>query len=226
MVEALCEKIRVNQTIKKWARGEEQKKERSLQILDAAAFLLQNKDYASITMQQVAEEAEIVKGTLYLYFKTKEELFLTLHQQEIEALLATWQTSVEEMKNSDQLPAISAEVFIQKPLSMRLVSITNQVLEHNISLEMAKTFKLVLHKKFELLAVCMEKKCSWMKVGQGEEFIIRFASYVIGLWSTTQPTPIIRELYEQTPELGGSHINFSKTLKNASNWLYQGMKNG
>ena len=34
-------------------------------------------------MTQLAKKAGVVKGTLYLYFKTREELFLTLYEQSL-----------------------------------------------------------------------------------------------------------------------------------------------
>ena len=62
------------EAIKKRARGAEQKQERQQQILEAAAALLVTLDYTQISMALVAKEAGIVKGTLYLYFKTKEDI--------------------------------------------------------------------------------------------------------------------------------------------------------
>ena len=214
----------MNSPIKKRARGEEQKKERSNQILKAAASLLENIDYAEISMNQIAEKVGLVKGTLYLYFKTKEELFLALHQQEIQVILATWQESVEKMTNSDQLPDISATAFLNRPLLMILLSVTNQVLEHNISFEMAKKFKLETHEKLGMLATAVEQNCDWMQSGQGSEFVMYVASYATGLWSSTQPAPIIEEVYKQIPELVVGQMGFSNALQKGVRWLYQGMK--
>ena len=175
-------------------------------------------------MNQVAEKAGIVKGTLYLYFKTKEELFLALHQQEIQTLLASWQESVEKMTNPDQLPEICAAAFSNQPLLMTLLGVTNQVLEHNISFEMAKEFKLESHEKLGMLATVIEQKCDWMQAGQGSEFVMILASYAMGLWSSAQPAPIVREVYKQMPELRGGQMDFSNALQKGARWLYQGME--
>lgn len=68
------------------ARKEEQKEERRRFIIDAAWQLFQETPYPEITMAQVAERTRLAKGTLYLYFTTKEELFLAVIEQE----LARW----------------------------------------------------------------------------------------------------------------------------------------
>lgn len=48
--------------------------ERKTEILKAAAHLFRTKDYEKATMQDVMEELDIAKGTIYHYFKSKEEL--------------------------------------------------------------------------------------------------------------------------------------------------------
>ena len=41
-----------------------------------AASLLGRREYASVTMAEIARQCGLAKGTLYLYFDSKEELFL------------------------------------------------------------------------------------------------------------------------------------------------------
>lgn len=48
------------------------------QIFDAALLLVQDRGLAGITMCEIAREAGIATGTLYIYFKNKEELINNL----------------------------------------------------------------------------------------------------------------------------------------------------
>src|SRR5262249_35501881 len=48
--------------------------ERRAEILKTAAHLFRTKDYEKATMQDVMDELDIAKGTIYHYFKSKEEL--------------------------------------------------------------------------------------------------------------------------------------------------------
>ncbi|MHA0035273.1 TetR/AcrR family transcriptional regulator [Deinococcus sp. PESE-13] len=60
------------------ARSALEKTRRRDDILRAAERLWLSTPYADLSMNQVAREAKLAKGTLYLYFDTKEELFLAL----------------------------------------------------------------------------------------------------------------------------------------------------
>lgn len=55
-------------------RKEREKLQRRNDILDAAEKLFFTKGFESVSMDQIAGEAELAKGTLYLYFKTREDL--------------------------------------------------------------------------------------------------------------------------------------------------------
>jgi AcrR family transcriptional regulator len=59
-------------------RRSREKEQRATDIVDAAEKVIFVKGYENATMDEIAEEAELSKGTLYLYFKTKEELYLAI----------------------------------------------------------------------------------------------------------------------------------------------------
>jgi AcrR family transcriptional regulator len=52
--------------------------ERAERVLDAAAELLLRWGYQRVTIEEVAKHAAIGKGTVYLHFRTKDALFLTV----------------------------------------------------------------------------------------------------------------------------------------------------
>ena len=59
-------------------RREREKQQRNDMIMDAALEVFAEKGLKNATMDDVAEKAELSKGTLYLYFKTKEHLFFAI----------------------------------------------------------------------------------------------------------------------------------------------------
>ena len=59
-------------------RKEREKERRRQQILIAAKRVFYNKGFAKVTMEDIAREAELSPGTLYLYFKSKDELCASL----------------------------------------------------------------------------------------------------------------------------------------------------
>lgn len=60
---------------------EEQKKRRRNKIVDAAEKIIFSKGIEQATMEEIAHEAELSKGTLYLYFKNKNELYLAIAER-------------------------------------------------------------------------------------------------------------------------------------------------
>ncbi len=69
------------------ARRARDKRARRDTILEAAARVFGEKGAAQATMDDVAEAAAVSKGTLYLYFKSKDDLFLALTHRPLEAVL-------------------------------------------------------------------------------------------------------------------------------------------
>jgi len=65
---------------------------REQEILDAALALFGTDEWRSVTVEQVAERAEIGKGTVYKHFASKEEIYarlaLDFHRQTLEKLLS------------------------------------------------------------------------------------------------------------------------------------------
>jgi AcrR family transcriptional regulator len=57
-------------------------------ILAAAKQLFGHYGYRRTSIDDIAQEARIAKGTVYLYFKSKEEIFRALCQQLLDSVLA------------------------------------------------------------------------------------------------------------------------------------------
>jgi len=62
-------------------RRQREKEERKNQILDAARALLFKKGLNGTSINQIAKSAELGVGTIYFYYKNKEELFSALQQE-------------------------------------------------------------------------------------------------------------------------------------------------
>lgn len=59
-------------------RKEREREQRRNDIIDAAERVFFNRGISNATMDDVAEEAELSKGTLYLYFLSKEDLHFAI----------------------------------------------------------------------------------------------------------------------------------------------------
>ena len=68
-------------------RKEREKERRRQQIMVAAKRVFSDKGFNKATMEDIAQEAELSPGTLYLYFKNKEELYASLSLRILQCLL-------------------------------------------------------------------------------------------------------------------------------------------
>jgi TetR/AcrR family transcriptional regulator len=67
-------------------RKEREREHRREEIIDAAQKIFFQKGLAIATMDEIAEAAELSKGTLYLYYKSKEDLYLAVMTRGIDIL--------------------------------------------------------------------------------------------------------------------------------------------
>jgi len=68
-------------------RKEREKERRRQQIMVAAKRVFSEKGFNKATMEDIAHQAELSPGTLYLYFKNKEELYASLSLRILQYLL-------------------------------------------------------------------------------------------------------------------------------------------
>lgn len=78
------------------SRRERKKEETRQRIIEQALLLIEQQDYDRVTMEQIAEAADVAKGTLYNYFPAKEAIISAFMRScaskaapEVERLIAT-----------------------------------------------------------------------------------------------------------------------------------------
>lgn len=67
-------------------RRKREQQRRRTQIISAAETVIERKGFHKATMDEIAKEAELSKGTLYLYFKNKAELYIAIAQRGFDLL--------------------------------------------------------------------------------------------------------------------------------------------
>ena len=93
-------------------RREREKLRRKNEIIDAAERVFFSKGLEQATMDEVALEAELSKGTLYLYFKSKEELYLAINERGFKLLQNIFKEAVSSEQNGlDKVRAIGRAYF-------------------------------------------------------------------------------------------------------------------
>ena len=134
------------------ARSLEQKALRRRAVLQVAETYLIEVGYEAFSMSKLAKKIGLAKGTLYLYFQTREELFLTLYDQ---SLIRWSQTFIDELSDSMTSKAYSQKLFSTAsadgtflPLLIRL----EHMIEHNVAIPRLISSKQVFINQVKTLA--------------------------------------------------------------------------
>ncbi len=91
-------------------RYQRRKQDRPQEITEAAFDAFAEKGYASTRVEEVAKRAGVSKGLLYLYFKTKEELFKAVVRNVVVR-------RVDALTEIVETTELSSEAFIRGPAS-------------------------------------------------------------------------------------------------------------
>lgn len=117
----------------KRARSADQKAQRQVVILSAARDMIDEIGLDGVTMGGLAKKAGLAKGTLYLYVRSKEELFLLLFIEAMETVVERFKTrtkpgdSAAELAHQMTAQAQTTPLFL--PLYARLIA----VIEANVA---------------------------------------------------------------------------------------------
>ena len=81
-------------------KRERRKEARPGELLDAALDLFVEKGFAATRAEEVATRAGVSKGTLFLYFQNKEELFKAVVRENLSGRLKEWSEEFETFEGS------------------------------------------------------------------------------------------------------------------------------
>ncbi len=197
------------------ARAEWQKEARRGDIVIAAAALFAEGSGELPSVAEVAARAGLAKGTVYLYFRSKEEVFLAL----LEWRKLEWMNAVGGALEAAG-PAASLETvldaatgyLLEHPDLLRLAGYGNSALERNVEPETTLHFKQRLAENLAALGARVEARLPGLAPGAGARLLLRSYAYAVGLWQLAEPPEVIRELL-QRDDLAMFRVDFAAELR-------------
>ncbi|MBL8046381.1 MAG: TetR family transcriptional regulator [Anaerolineales bacterium] len=186
--------------IRQRARSQVHKLERRQALLDAAWQLFAASTYEAVTMAAVAKSAALAKGTVYLYFPSKEELFLAVCQQQLELWLIELNAALAVVPSrvaASEVAALISTSLTQRLALTRLLAILATVLEQNVSLETALAFKRFLGERLAYTGALLEQRLHFLAAGQGVPTLLRVQALIVGLWHLADPAPVAKKALRQ-----------------------------
>lgn len=204
-----------------------QKEERRQAILEQAWQLFLERGYEALTMGEIAAGADLAKGTLFLYFKTKETLFLTLVEQQLDLFFAQLNARLEEARPTATIPVVATltcDVLTAHPGLTRLLSIVHTILEQHIPIETALHFKNMLLLHFQQTGALLEQNLAFLRPGEGAHVLLQAYALVLGVWQIADPAPIVRQVLDNHPELQAFDVQFAPEFTTTLQALLYGLE--
>ena len=136
-------------------------------------------------MCSLAKAVGLAKGTLYLYFRTREEVFLALSEAKIDH----WATAITRSLEAGMTDEAFCEAFFRTacedvsllPMLMRL----NAIIEHNVSIEALVVAKRALRNRLDHLAAAVADTLG-LSITQAMEALGALAPLLIGAAQSDQ----------------------------------------
>ena len=166
------------------ARTADEKADRAAALVAAARELFADDDYAAVSVQAIARRAGVAKGTVFLYFPTKEALGLAV----LGELLADWRTDLRDRLGALERPASPSTVAAAARRSLegrsdllRLLGLVSGVLEANGGPAAVGEFRREMRRGAGELGGQLESSLPFLRRGEGLEVALTLHALMIGI---------------------------------------------
>lgn len=157
-------------------------------ILDAAARLLARAPERIASVAEVAQEAGLAKGTVYLYFARKEELLMALHERNVvaffEALIARLD-SAPPLAVCDVLEVVHRHM-IEPPLFLLLASRCFGVTLQAMTVQGVRAFRQRMAGRLQRAGAGLERHFGSLEAGGGVLLLRHSYALVLGLYQMSE----------------------------------------
>lgn len=197
---------------KRRAVAPEEKSERRAAIVNAVHELARRDLSASYSVEQLAKKAGLAKGTVYLYFKTREEMLLAVHEKHSHELF-------DVVERALAAPDASAEKVVRAglrylkahPEFYPLAAGCRSMLDKNVGTEAAFAFKVGLGQRLRPLGARIEELYPGLRPGEGVVLVMNSYALIVGLWQLADPPMSLRTVMHR-PEMQLFKLDFERQL--------------
>ena len=171
--------------IKKRARSERDKQKRKEKLLKTAWQLYKKNKGQMPTVLQIAERAGLSKGAVYLYFKTKEEIFLQLYVHQLHEWFEHVDAALTDHPGpitARELAVIMTQYVIDNPLLLKMGSIARGVLEEKTDEQIVIETKMQVANLLEDCGRQINRKFPNINVSDAARFHLHIYALISGMW--------------------------------------------
>ncbi len=200
----------------------DEEKAKKKEHIKSCALSLYQKSGQLCSVDKIVKESGVAKGTFYLYFKTKEEVFLDI----LSDMYMAYLNEVFQELNFEKMTLELLADSLVKPLIgnkdfLRLASIGPGILEKNVSEEKIIEFKLMLMQAMQKLGEVFLHLNPKLKPEKVSEMIVISFSLIIGVFQQSDISGELKKLSEN-PEIKDLFIDFESVTSRSLIALWNG----
>ncbi len=201
----------------KRALAPEDKTERRGAILRAATELLRRDPTASFSVEDIARRAGLAKGTVYLYFRSREDVLLGVHDTQMQEMFAALEDAlarpgVDGAKVRDAV----LDFLKRRPEFFRLSSSCHGALERSVSPAAAQAHLELVAARLTSIGARIERLYPGLRPGEGAALLKTCYAMMLGLWQlSASPLRRAGQARRGTPEPEALRINFEEQVGEA-----------
>lgn len=210
-----------------WQRAttDTQKESRKNEIFEATLSLFKELGYENVSFNRIAKEAGFTKSNMYRYFKSKEDIFLSIFGE----LFKTWQMNyMDELRTLkvNESYTVFAETwvdsYLKHPNFLDLVPLLFISLERNSSYEQLSKFKSM--SKELLFEVSLEVCRVYPSLEPDRAFRLINTSFAAtsNFWASNFQNETLRKIYEED-EFKFLKPNFKEDLTSSIEIFLRGL---
>ena len=176
-------------------------------ILSAAEALFLAKNYAEVTMDDIAEAAGVTKGALYHHFTTKETLYIAMMKAVLQEKQALFKAAVESTGSCRERLRRFTATFLELPRERRdlikLVRRDINIFKGRVRDQLVRAYQTALPEQLEVilrdglrqgeLAKADPRLLSWLYVAMVEVILTHYA---VGVFKRPdEPADFVTDLF-------------------------------
>lgn len=208
--------------IKQRAMLAEDKEFRAHAILDAAEQLMLDDVTRLPSVDEVAAAAGLAKGTVYLYFPSKEEMLLALHARNAGAFFTALLTMLRGDKRigyADMIDVVSKHI-LRHPGYLPLASRVLALMDRDIPIDTAVQLKLTMAAWLNEASSLLPRHFRGLTPEAAFALLCHSYAVMLGMWQLMHPIPRFAKAFDR-PELVRFKRDYVDEVLSALNALWR-----
>ncbi|MGE0357664.1 MAG: TetR family transcriptional regulator [Burkholderiales bacterium] len=205
----------------------EDKAERHHALLDAAHALFLAHPDRMASVAEVAAAAGVAKGTVYLYFPSKEEMLLALHERQLQHFFGALMRSLEGKArvDFDAVWTVTRDKLVRAPGYLALSSRCFGFMDRDVPTEAAVAFKVRVAAALATAGAGLERHFPGLRRGEGVTLLQHSYGLIVGLWQLLHPIERFASAMERA-ELALFRRDYEREIERALRALWAGFPAG